>query len=152
MSTELAPANFGDLEGVDLRARVLELEAAMLAVPDQVSIEPKHYFAPGLYAREVMVPKDTLAVGKIHRTEHISVISKGDVSILTEHGVIRVQAPYTLIAKPGTKRAVYAHEDTVWTTFHPSEETDLVKLEEKIIAPSYAALLQEEPRKQLGGI
>jgi hypothetical protein len=35
---------------------------------------------------------------------------------------------------------VYALEDTVWTTIHITEETDLDKIEDYVIAKDYAAL------------
>jgi len=40
----------------------------------------------------------------------------------------------------GLKRAVYAHEDTIWTTIHLTEhvgEENLSKVEEEVIAPNY---------------
>jgi hypothetical protein len=38
------------------------------------------------------------------------------------------------VSKPGIKRAGYAHSDTVWICIHPTDETDLEKLEEHFIA------------------
>jgi hypothetical protein len=51
----------------------------------------------------------------------------------------------TFISAPGTKRVVYAVEDTVWTTVHVSNETDLDKLETQLIAPTFEALAAEPP-------
>jgi hypothetical protein len=104
-----------------------------------------HHFAPGLYAREILLPAGSVVVGKIHRHAHINTISKGRVSVATEFGLQEYVAPYTFVSKPGTKRAVVAHEDTIWTTYHPTEETDLAKIEEYVIAPSYEAL--EAPKQ-----
>jgi hypothetical protein len=41
------------------------------------------------------------------------------------------------VTEPGTKRIVYAHEDTVIHTFHgnPDNETDLDLLEQRYIVP-----------------
>jgi hypothetical protein len=41
-----------------------------------------------------------------------------------EAGVVRLRAPYTGITTPGTQRIIYIHEDTIWTTFHVTDETD----------------------------
>ena len=52
-----------------------------------------------------------------------------------------------MVSSAGTKRAVYAHEDTVWTTIHANStnETDLDNLEDFIIAKNYEEFpLQEE--------
>lgn len=102
-----------------------------------VTIEPKHHFAKGLYAREIFIPKGTLLTGKIHKHEHLNIVSKGDISVLTEAGPQRIKAPFTIVSMPGTKRVGYAHEDTVWTTIHATEETDLEKIEAELIAESY---------------
>lgn len=135
-------------QGDNLRDKIEQLEQAMFQMPEhQIEIEPKHYFAKGVYAREILIPKGTTLTGKIHRTEHLNIISKGDISVLTEHGMRRIQAPYTMVSLPGTKRVGYAHEDTVWTTIHGTEEKDLDKLEEELIAPSHAALTFDEEKK-----
>ncbi len=122
----------------DMRERVLAFERAMLATPQlQISIEPKHYFAPGLYAREILIPKGTVLTGKIHLFAHLNIISKGDISVLTEHGIKRIKAPATIISEPGIKRVGYAHEDTVWTTIHACEATDAEKAEALLVVDSY---------------
>jgi hypothetical protein len=128
-------------EGVTRHLAVMErfdeLEAEMRTYP-QVEIPPVHRFAPGMYAREITIPAGTLLTGKIHRFAHINVISKGDISVWTEHeGVRRIQAPYTFVAPPGTRRIGYAHTDTVWTTFHanPEDTQDLEQLETLLIEP-----------------
>lgn len=107
----------------------------------------KHYFTPKdekygccTYAREMMIPKGTLIIGKIHRHQHLNFISKGRVKVFTEFGEKHLEAPCTFISEVGLKRAVYAEEDTLWTTVHLTEfteESDLGKIEEEVIAPSY---------------
>ena len=132
----------------DMRQKIDTLERAMLSMP-QMEIDPTHYFADGLYAREIFIPKGTILTGKIHRTEHLNIISKGDISVMTEHGIKRIKAPCTMVSKPGTKRVGYAHEDTVWTTIHASAERDLDKLEVLLIAPTYELIEQKESPCQL---
>lgn len=105
----------------------------------------RHIFTPGLYAREIFMPAGTVVTSKIHKTEHPYVISQGVISVWSEdEGIEHLYAPHTGVTKPGTRRVLYAHTDTIWTTFHVSDETDLAKLEEQLI----------EPREnlQLGGI
>lgn len=96
-----------------------------------------HHFAPGLYAREILIPAGTLIIGKIHRHSHVNTISKGKCIVATEFGMQEIEAPHTFISQPGVKRAVLAMEDTIWTTYHPTEETDLEKIEEYVIAPTF---------------
>ena len=93
-----------------------------------------HRFTPGLYIREILMPKGTLITSKIHLTEHPYVISKGTVYVFIEGvGWKKYVAPYTGITKPYTRRILFIEEDTIWTTFHVTEETDLAKLEEQLI-------------------
>lgn len=109
-----------------------------------------HRFADNVYAREMFIPADSIIIGKIHRFGHLNVITQGRVSVLTEFGVEELQAPYTFISKPGTKRVVYAHEDTVWTTFHGTKHTDVDKVEADIICKTFAEfdqlkMLEDKP-------
>lgn len=135
------------LAPVPTREQIERLEAAMRELPP-VEIPPRHYFADGLYAREITIPAGTLVTGKIHRTEHLNIVSKGDITVWTEDGMKRVRAPFALVSRPGTKRVGYAHEDTVWTTIHATRETDLEALERELIEP--AALIEGESLKCLG--
>lgn len=114
--------------------KILRLEREMMK-QEQVQIGPVHYFADGLYAREITIPKDTLLTGHIHRFEHLNIISKGDITVWTEDGMKRLQAPCTLISRPGTKRIGYAHEETVWTTIHACTERDIEKIEAELVIP-----------------
>ncbi len=106
-----------------------------------------HYFTPKdekygccTYAREMFIPKGTLIIGKIHRHQHLNFISKGRVKVVTEFGTKYLEAPCTFVSEVGLKRAVYAEEDTLWTTVHLTEfesEAELDKIEQEVISPSY---------------
>ena len=132
----------------ELRDSVHSLESALLALPDEITVDDKqseekyvtHFFAPGVYARQMLLPKGMVFVGKIHKTKHVSIISCGHVSVVTDQGKEDIKGPYTFINEPGEKRAVYAHEDTIWTTIHPTDETDIRKIEALVIAKDYAEL------------
>ena len=67
-------------------------------------------------------------------------ISVGKIAVVTEFGSEIIDGPRTWVSQPGTKRAVTAIEDTIWTTVHPTEETDLEKIESHVIAPSYSCI------------
>jgi hypothetical protein len=117
----------------DAHARLDEIEAEMRR-HEEIQLPPVHYFAGAIYAREIRIPKGTLLTGKIHRTEHLNIISSGHIAVWTEaEGIRRIKAPCTFVAKPGTRRLGYALEDTVWTTIHGTPERDLEKLEETLI-------------------
>lgn len=131
-----APYAFDIVEGSTMREKVLCLEAVLNQYP-QLPEQLTHHFAAGVYARELFIPKDAVVVGKIHRHAHLNFLMKGDISVLTEHGVRRLKAPAVITSAPGIKRAGYAHEDSVWITVHATEETDLEKIEDQVICKSF---------------
>ena len=115
-----------------LRAQVERLEAHLSQMP-QAQIPLIHGFGPGFYARSVLLPAGTLATGKVHKTRHIFMVTHGDLSLTTDSGTVRVQAPYMAICEPGTKRAVLAHSDTVCVNIHITEEQDVALLESTLV-------------------
>ena len=115
---------------------LLRLEDELRKHP-QLDVPITHHFAPGVYAREMRVPAGTLLTGKIHKTEHLNIISQGHFSVSNMGKTMDIVAPYTFVSPAGTKRAIYAHEDSTWTTIHVTEETDLAALEEETIADSF---------------
>lgn len=128
------------------KADILALQDAMLLAPNQFSLLLTHTFSDGVYAREAFLPKGTRVIGKIHKHGHLNIISRGVVTVWTEWGKETFVAPYTFTSKPGTKRVVLAHTDTIWTTIHlnPSNTRDLNQLEESIIAADYDNLIEEK--------
>lgn len=120
------------LPRVPTRAQIVALERHLLDMP-AVEIEPRHHFAKGIYAREIRIPAGTILTGKVHRTEHLNVLSEGEITVWTEDGMKRLQAPATIVSRPGTKRVGYAHTDTTWITIHGTDETDLDVLEAELI-------------------
>jgi hypothetical protein len=122
------------LHGEVAQGAVHRLHAAMLQMP-QVDIKTEHTFGPGLYVRTITVPAGVTLVGKTHKTEHLFMVLKGDITLVTDEGRIRVQAPFQCVSKAGVKRAGYAHTETVCANVHITSETDLVKLEAQLIEP-----------------
>lgn len=121
-----------------IREKILRLQGEMMKMAEhQIECPVRHIFAPGLYAREIFIPKGAVVVGKIHKHAHVNTISKGRCSVMTEFGPKEIEAPHTFVSDVGTKRVVVALDDVIWTTYHPSTETDLQKLEEEIIAKGY---------------
>lgn len=118
------------------------LEHATQTVPEVCVVQ--HTFSPGCYTRTMFIPKGTRIVGKIHRHAHTNIISVGAVQVLTEWGVQEYEGFCIFVSEPGTKRVVHAVQDTVWSTVHLTNETDLAIIERDIIAEDYTDL-QEAP-------
>ena len=132
------PVDMGDEE----TRQLLDDFGEYLLQFDQVDLPLKHTFTDGVYIREIFIPAGTLVAGKLHRHNHFNFISSGTVTVRTKDGVETLTGPIGMVSTAGTKRALLAHTDVVWTTIHanPTNETDLDKLEAMIVAPSYEAL------------
>ena len=74
-------------------------------------------------------------------------MSKGKLDVWTEgRGWVRIVAPFHGITKAGTRRALRIIEDTIWTTFHPTDKTTVPEVMEELIeahGPEQAELLRK---------
>lgn len=117
------------------RDAIMRLEEAMRAMP-QAELKTDHYFADGMYARVLFRPAGTLIVGKVHKREHFYIVARGRVQI----GKDILEAGTVIVSAPGTKRAVYALEDSVCLTVHRTKKRNLDKIEAQLIEPDSKAL------------
>lgn len=130
------------------REHVFSLEKEIEKLP-QVDCPVWHHFAPGLYARKMLIPAGVVLTGAVHKTEHLCIIT-GDITVTTDDGVHRITDAHAIISsKPGAKRAGYAHCDTYWTTVHATEETDLDRLVEELTESKSSELLGGPDNKQV---
>jgi hypothetical protein len=108
----------------------------------------KHHFTDGLYGREIFLKKDTIAVGKLHKTDSFVFIMSGKAKIVTENGTKEVEGPCMFISEAGDKKAVHALTDVVWIDVYPNETNtkDLLVIEDNVIAKNY---IEYEEYKQL---
>lgn len=134
--------NTSSMTTVEIRDLICEVENKIIGHKDVVLESPplKHSFAPGIYVREITIPGGMLLTGAIHKHEHPNFLLKGEVTVLTESGgVQRLKAPQSIISPPGTKRLIYTHTETVWTTVHhnPDNIEDIEELEEMLVTNSF---------------
>lgn len=117
------------------RERIDALEDGIRKELKPVDCPVVHRFSKGVYAREMFIPAGTVVTGKIHKHENLNILSKGSLSILMEDGSTqRVQAPYTVVSPPGTRRCAFAHEDSVWTTVLGTDSRDVDEIEAAFVA------------------
>jgi len=129
---------------------ILNLKNELLKI-DQIDLKIEHEFADGVYSRKMYVPAGSFVIGKMHRFDTYNILLQGDVSVYAGDGVNRIKAPYTFTSEPMVQKMAYFHEDSIWINIHPTEETDLEKIEEKFIVPeSEIYLLDKETCKCLG--
>lgn len=126
---------------LSIREKVVAIEVEMLK-REQVEIPVRHYFSPGVYAREITIPKGATVTGKIHKFAQLNILSKGEMMVLTEEGIRHVRAPFTVVSPPGTKRIAHALEECVWTTIHATDETDPAKIESYVVVDTEQQYLE----------
>ena len=113
------------MSNVQAISAVKRLEDEILKAP-QVDLETLHCLSGGMYARTITIKEGTVLTGATHKTDHVNIVS-GDISVTTDEGVKRFTGYHVLPTKAGSKRAGYAHTDTMWTTVC---KTDLVCIED----------------------
>lgn len=118
------------------REQIVALQSAMIDVQCQQP-NPRHFFAPGMYLRELVVPAGMLMVGKTHKHAHFLLVLKGRAEVISEFGRMVVEAGHISISPPGVKRVVLALEDTQFVTVHvnQSDTQDLQVIESEHIEP-----------------
>lgn len=131
----------------EFRSKINELENAVINADGGMTGEilhktnpVKHTFAGGCYIREIYNPANELIITKIHKKEHPFFLMKGEMSILTETGIQHIKAPYQGITKPGTKRAIYTHEECTFITVHATNNTTIKDVEDEVVCTKYEDL------------
>jgi quercetin dioxygenase-like cupin family protein len=136
-----------------IRKKIVEFEEILKNHPDaqfgdQERCPVEHVFGGGTCIRQIFIPKGMVIVGKIHKYAHPNFILQGEVVVVTEGGGReRIKAPHSMISNAGTKRVVYALEDTIWATVHVTTATNPEDLEKEVIVPSYEALGPSSPEE-----
>ena len=139
----------------DFKTTVTKLEQDLISIADGKNIlagtkdKPivseseklpiSHYFMDGVYIREMVMHEGMVVIGAIHKDLHMCFLLKGHLSVADEKGTKDYIAPCKIIATPGTKRVLYAHEHSIWYNTHknPSNTQDVDQLEKELVAINY---------------
>ena len=134
------------------RSKILEFEKLLIENTDGDTIVSdkgnivhceqfplKHSFADQIYIRQMDMKKDTVVVGAIHNHLHVWFLLTGFLTIITENTTEDFVAPCYVISKPGAKRVIYAHEDSIFVNIHknPTNTENIDELEAEIVSKSY---------------
>jgi hypothetical protein len=128
-----------------MKRRLDAIEELIKVLPTRIDdldayFKPKNSFAPGLYIREITIPRNTLMVGRIHKYAHSSIFLSGSMTLLMADGTFkRVKAPITSIASVGTKRAGFSHEECRWICVfsNPENERDVDKIIRRLTVDTF---------------
>ncbi len=97
----------------------------------------EHEFGEGTYIRKITMPAGSLYLSQIHKITHPFFVMKGEATVISDEGVVKITAPYHGMTKPGTQRILYIHEECVWITVHPTDQTTVEEVVEDVIAKAY---------------
>jgi len=110
-------------------------EQTLLQMP-QAECSVVHHFGPGVCIREVFMPAGTLAIGHKQKFDHLNIMLRGKVMIVTDDGSTQVlTAPMIFTGKAGRKIG-YVLEDMVWQNIYATELTDPDSVEAVFIEKS----------------
>jgi len=133
---EYSPSVLTDFgSGAGFRAAITAVEKIIMSV-DQAECPVKHHFSQGIYIREMVIPKGTVLTGKVHKTEHLCIMC-GDLELASDGLKARMIGFHVLESKVGAKRLGLAHKDTIFTTIHATDETDIETLEKELFCNTY---------------
>ena len=143
LESEIAKINKGEI-ALNSREKILELQQYLvdradgenIVVEQDTHLFPlKHTFADGIYVRQMFMGIGTVVVGAIHKHLHVWFLLSGHISVVTEDGAEDYIAPCYVVAKPGTKRVIYANEDSIFVNIHknPTNSQDIEWLEKEIV-------------------
>lgn len=127
------------------RQAIKDLEGAIKELP-QTDCPLAHMFARGLYSRTILIKAGTVLTGAVHKYSHFSVVTAGEVTVVTEEGRRLIKAPWMEVSPAGVKRAMYAHQDTLWTTFHHTQAKTPEEAEADLVVADFDLLPESLPQ------
>jgi quercetin dioxygenase-like cupin family protein len=116
------------------------LQEEISKMPQADGLVTEHFFSDGMYSRKVFRKAGTLIVGKVHLKDHFFICTKGEIIAWTENGMKKLSAGDIIECKSGTKRVTLATMDSIGTTVHRTDKTDLDEIEAELIKPDETAL------------
>lgn len=93
----------------------------------------KHHFSRGLYAKEMLIPKDCFVVQHRHEYDHLSVLAYGAVVVEVDGESTVYVAPTCINIKAGAHHKIAAVQDSVWYCIHATDETDTEEVDSVLI-------------------
>ena len=93
-----------------------------------------HHFSEGLYAKEMHLPKGSMACQHKHTYDHLSILAQGKVKVLFDDDLVKeYTAPACINITKNINHVIVALEDSVWFCIHQTEETDVNKVDQVLI-------------------
>jgi hypothetical protein len=139
--------------------KIDEFEAMLFRSKPIGEFPLKHLFLPGMYLRTIKMVKNSWVTSMIHNTVHPFFINSGKVSVFSENmGEELLETGFMGVTTPGTRRVLFMHETTYWTTVHQlpfitGQENSLSDEDkDKIVGGIEDLILETHENKILGGV
>jgi hypothetical protein len=116
---------------------------------DVVDPPVDHKFADGVYCRTMKIGAGVMVVGKVHKTQHLNIISRGVVHVRIGDSLQTIVGPHIFVSEAGAQKIVFAETATIWTTVHVTNETDIEKIQDQTVEPMSDDHLLELKKKGL---
>lgn len=126
---EINPASIEDVE-----KRVIQ--SVLIGDLSEAECKLTQTFAPGVYMREILMPAGSFIIGHQHKTKHINIVVEGRAYVMISGQIYLLEAPHTFVSEPGVRKVLYILQDMRFITIHPTQETEIDKLEEELIVKS----------------
>ncbi|MAN60801.1 MAG: hypothetical protein CMI60_02530 [Parvibaculum sp.] len=109
----------------------------------------KHTFADGIYVRQMDMKAGSIVVGAIHNHLHVWFLLTGHLAVATEDSIEEFVAPCYVLATPGSKRVIYAMEESIFVNIHknPSNTENIDNLEKEIVSKTFEEYEQYNKNK-----
>ena len=128
-------------------AFLFDIEQSLKAMP-QADLPVEHEFADGIYLRKMSAPANSLIIGKRHRYRTMNILLEGEVTYYGGESIpcMRVKAPATFTSDALTRKLLFFHQDSVFATVHPTDETDPGEIVKQFTIPEaeFVNLLKQE--------
>ena len=127
------------------RQELIDMEKTLISLADGKNIVHsknfplKHTFADGIYIRQMDMQAGSVVIGAIHNHLHAWFLLTGSLAVVTEDTTEEFISPCYVLATPGSKRVIYALEDSIFVNIHknPDNIKDIKKLEDEIVSLTF---------------
>jgi hypothetical protein len=125
--------------------KIAYLTVQFLKLP-QTDCPVTHRFENAVYIREMVIPAQTLFLGRAHIYGHECELVSGSLIHITPDSRRLVEAPFSMHTQPGYHMVFFALTEVIGRTYHPNpdEIRDVDFLENDIFEPLSALISQGE--------
>lgn len=100
---------------------------------EDAGVSVEHHFAPGVYAKQVIIPAGRTLVQHRHTFDHMSILSEGRARVTIGNRMREYWAPAVIHIAAGRAHSVESITDCTWFCIHHTDETDPDKIDHDVI-------------------